>query len=316
MPSNVEKYKALGDLLEQLPVFYQPWWLDTVSNNWDVSLAGKKEQIEAVWPYSFEKIGFFKIVRNPLLTPYLGPYFLPPNIGLSNFKRLNREEELFEELWDQLPGYDSCSVDTHPSFKNFLLLRHKGLSNTNRITYHINLHQGLQQIMDQMQSSHRKRMQQASQIYSLNEGADYIPFLEKLHRETFSRKGKSYIYPEGFLNKLINRAYQHKQGSLMAAINEFGDVHACIFTLYDRHAMYLLLSATDTERAHKGAVCFLICEAIKRAQQLGLDIFDFEGSMDPGIEPFFRRFGGERAYFMSFEQHRSVLWKLKRRFLG
>lgn len=313
--SHVEEYRKMTDLHSRLPVFYQPWWLDTVCKKWDILLTQKDGQVTAVFPYRIEKVSFFQIIRNPLLTPYLGPYFID-NGEKSSFKKLNQEEQLFEELWQQLPAYDSCNIDTHPNFKNFLLLRHKGFSNTNRITYRIDLHRDETAIFNEIQSSHRKRIQQASQLYTIQEGTTLISSLESLHQQTFSRKGKGYIYPKGFLHKIVTDSYANAKGTLLAAVDADGAVHGTIFTAYDNEASYLLLSAADVAKSHKGVVCLLIWEAIKTAQKKGLRYFDFEGSMDAGIEPFFRRFGGERTFFTSFEHQKSRLWKLKRTLLG
>ncbi len=44
---------------------------------------------------------------------------------------------------------------------------------------------------------------------------------------------------------------------------------------------------------------------------MGLRTFDFEGSMDEGVERFFRTFGGERALYMVLHKNDSLLWKVK-----
>ena len=41
--------------------------------------------------------------------------------------------------------------------------------------------------------------------------------------------------------------------------------------------------------------------------------FDFEGSMDPGVEKFFRNFGGMRELYLVLRKNESLLWKLKER---
>ena len=38
-----------------LPIFYQPWWLDAVSKNWDVVVYKKSNQIFGVFPYEIKK---------------------------------------------------------------------------------------------------------------------------------------------------------------------------------------------------------------------------------------------------------------------
>jgi hypothetical protein len=75
--------------------------------------------------------------------------------------------------------------------------------------------------------------------------------------------------------------------------------------------MYLLVSAVDKRLQQTGAIAFLIWDALKFARQKGLKIFDFEGSMNKGIEEFFRCFGGNRVSYLHFQAHKSALWKLR-----
>jgi len=48
---------------------------------------------------------------------------------------------------------------------------------------------------------------------------------------------------------------------------------------------------TDNNK-HSGAGSATLWECIKKAKSLGLEKFDFEGSMNPKIEHYFRGFGG------------------------
>jgi len=286
-----------------------------VCKDWDIALTEKNKQITAVFPYSIEKKLGLKILRNPPLTPFLGPYILEGN-DLSYFKRLNREEQIFEELWQQLPAYDSFDILSTTNFDNFLLFQHKGFTSQCRITYHIELSQSEDQIFKNIQSSHRKRIEQATDLYTVEEGTKYIPNLIQLHEETFKRKGKDYHYSPTLIQQVIETCYAQQAGKLLVAKDADGNVMGSIFVAWDNDKAYLLLSAVDAAQAHKGTICLLIWKAILAAKNQGLKIFDFEGSIDPGIEPFFRRFGGERKNFFHFTDNKSKVWKLKKTLLG
>jgi lipid II:glycine glycyltransferase (peptidoglycan interpeptide bridge formation enzyme) len=54
----------------------------------------------------------------------------------------------------------------------------------------------------------------------------------------------------------------------------------------------------------------LLWHAILEAKRKGNQWFDFEGSMDPGVERFFRNFGARRELYMVLRKNRSLLWKL------
>ena len=52
--TNKSDYKTFCNQ-HDLPIFYQPWWLDVVSKNWDVVVYKKSNQIFGVFPYEMKK---------------------------------------------------------------------------------------------------------------------------------------------------------------------------------------------------------------------------------------------------------------------
>jgi hypothetical protein len=67
---------------------------------------------------------------------------------------------------------------------------------------------------------------------------------------------------------------------------------ATCFIVHDEQTAYYLLGGYDAQDRHHGAGALAVVEAIKFAQDLGLKTFDFEGSVMPAIERYFRGFGG------------------------
>jgi lipid II:glycine glycyltransferase (peptidoglycan interpeptide bridge formation enzyme) len=55
----------------------------------------------------------------------------------------------------------------------------------------------------------------------------------------------------------------------------------------------------------------LLWHCIKEAKARCNTYFDLEGSMDPGVERFFRGFGGNRELYLVLQKNDSLLWKLK-----
>ena len=48
---------------------------------------------------------------------------------------------------------------------------------------------------------------------------------------------------------------------------------------------------------------------------MGISQFDLEGSMDDGVERFFRNFGGDRVLYMVLMKNKSFIWRLKQMIL-
>lgn len=314
--SQKAKYLSLVSLQQTLPVFFQPWWLDIVSSNWDIALAEDNGMVQAVLPYCIDKKLGLTIIRNPLLTPYLGPYFIYPSENMEPAKKIAFEEKAFNQLWAQLPRWDSFDVEATTAFENFMLFQHKGFSNAGKITYEIDLSQPEDVIFAAMHNTHKNLIRQAEASHEVLNGATYSQRLIQLHQETFRRKNKNYPFGGGLIQKLITTSEAKDSGKVFAAKDNQGNISAGIFTVWDKRKMYLLLSAVDADKAHQGAARLLIWKAIQYAKAKGLMEFDFEGSMDPGIEAFFRRFGGTRKTYFCFTQHQSKLWKLKKALLG
>lgn len=312
--NNKAKYLSLPELQQQLPVFFQPWWLDIVSKHWDIALADDDGVITGVWPFSTDKKLGLKLMRNPQLTPYLGPLFFYPE-WLTTEQKVSFEQKTFQQLWQQIPRWDSFDLVANLSFTNDGFFTQKGLDVIHQITYELDLQQPEEQLFSAFHTNHRNLVKQAAQHNKIVEGITYLPKLLALHQETFSRKKKPYPFSAQTIESLVKESLKLEAGNLFATIDEKGNTTACIFTVSDKDKMYLLLSTVDLECAHQGAVRLLIWHAIKTARSKGLKIFDFEGSMDPGIEAFFRRFGGTRKTYLYASKNKSLLWKIKKTIL-
>ncbi|RYZ50909.1 MAG: GNAT family N-acetyltransferase [Sphingobacteriales bacterium] len=312
--SEQSRYRELAGQLS-LPVFFQPWWLDITSPGWDAVIVEEEGEVRAAWPYGTEQKAGFRIMRNPPMTPYLGPlFFLPPKEKV--FGRWNQEDAIFEAFWKKLPRWDFFEVLALPGYDNFLPFHQAGFSVTMRLTYHLNLSQPAETLLDNMKSGHRNHIRKAAKDLKIEDGLPLLPRFYTLNRATLERKGKKYFFDQQVFTELISTACARRSGLVQAALHPNGEVAAMVFTCYDEHTMYLLLSAANPDAIHNGAVALLIWDAILKAKEMGLKTFDFEGSMDKGIETFFRGFAGERKSYLSCTSQPSGIWKLKRALLG
>ena len=68
--------------------------------------------------------------------------------------------------------------------------------------------------------------------------------------------------------------------------------------MFYKQTSYLILNGIDIDNNIRGANALMIHESIKLLKSEGVEIFDFEGSMLPGVEQFYRRFGGKLVPYM------------------
>jgi lipid II:glycine glycyltransferase (peptidoglycan interpeptide bridge formation enzyme) len=108
--------------------------------------------------------------------------------------------------------------------------------------------------------------------------------------KTFSRQDKKLnIY---YLDKILFE-FSNENNSFAFAVFSKGIPISAVFCVYDRETAYYLMSGYDSANKHRGAGPLAIWESIKYAKLLGLNNFDFEGSMKKEIETYFREFGGK-----------------------
>jgi hypothetical protein len=119
--------------------------------------------------------------------------------------------------------------------------------------------------------------------------------------KTFARQEKSID------EKMVKRILYGFAESNPANCFSFGSFldGQCILAYFcihhDKEAFYLL-GGYDENKKHIGAGPLAMNACIEHAKKLGIEVFDFEGSMEPSIEKYFKEFGGEKKVYTCFER--------------
>ena len=110
-------------------------------------------------------------------------------------------------------------------------------------------------------------------------------------------KEQGFSYEQEVMTKLVDQAIN---GSGNVGVALLGDQQvACAVTIADKQQAYYFFGGIDRTIATQGALGFALMELMNLYRDQGLAIFDFEGSMIPAVENFFRGFGGRQVpYFM------------------
>ena len=95
------------------------------------------------------------------------------------------------------------------------------------------------------------------------------------------------------LIKTILFSFARPDNSYTFVVRSQGIPIAGAFVIHDARTAYYLLGGYHSESKHHGAGTLALFDAIRHARGLGLKTFDFEGSMIPAIERYFRGFGGK-----------------------
>lgn len=143
--------------------------------------------------------------------------------------------------------------------------------------------------------------------------ADEPELLEELwsyQKSTLEGKDVAMHFSVGQLKRLHAACAERGQTSLWAARKE-GKVQAIVWHVWDGERAYYLVGGKAPSSKSNNAMAALLWRAIEMSKGQGLMSFDFEGSMDSGVERFFRNFGANRSLYLVLKKNRSTIWKLK-----
>lgn len=130
--------------------------------------------------------------------------------------------------------------------------------------------------------------------------------------ELYAAIEKAYVdvrYPKRLFTKLVETAIDNGNGVILRARATDGSTAASVFLATDAEAAYYLTPAIDPAHKSDGANEWLTVQAIEYTLSRGM-IFDFEGSMIPGIASSFRHYGGTPSHytFGTIYSHKIFKW--------
>jgi hypothetical protein len=239
--------------------------------------------------YEEKKFGLH-IFRNPRFTPAIGPFLeikaKNPVAVMGTWKEaLSSMAEFIEGLSYSVVSFslDKSIVDTQP----FIWKKFKVIPG---YTYLLDLSKSIDDIWTEMSAERRNDMNKATRDGLIVKRVENFETAKSLVLKTFSRQ--KLAVKEYYLDKIL---FEFANDVNCFAFTTYKDDNpiAISFCVCDRKTAYYLLGGYDYERKHHGAGALATWEAIKYAHQLGLKYFDFEGSMVPQIERYFRGFGGK-----------------------
>ena len=283
--------------------------MDAVSDNWDVVIAKNGDSVSGIWPYNAERKLGVSLLRTPKLTPYQGPYIIYPK----DLKAANKdgfENDTVADLLKQLPDSKVWNLSCLPGFKQVGLLKQTGLDITTRQTFLIDLTQDEAVLLSNMKESLRRNIKAAETEFEIVSDTDAITALYAFQKHTLS--GKEVVQAHSLLDmQLLLRACLENNCTTLWVAQKGNEVQAIVWNVWDTVSSYYFMGAQKPANDNYRAMPALLWHCIKEAKKRGNTIFDLEGSMDPGVEKFFRSFGAKRELYLELRKNKSLLWRLK-----
>jgi hypothetical protein len=276
-------------------LFQEPWWLEAVAPGaWRSLEVARGTQVVARMPIVLQHKYGFTLIRQPPLTPTLGPW-----IDLSSasiVKRMAEEKRLLNDLIDQLPKWDYFQASFNHRVTNWLPFYWRGFKQTTRYTYILDDLSDKRRIWVGLEGNVRTRIQNAEKRLSIRTDLSIDDLLDVVEL-TFSRQGRKLPHSRELVRRIDGACTAHNARRLLFAQDSDGRIHAGLYLVTDADYAYVLLHGADPQLRNSGAQRLLLWEAIKLASEMNLK-FDFEGSMIEPIEQVFRGFGAVRVPYL------------------
>lgn len=226
-----------------------------------------------------------KTLTVPVFHPHCG-LFVSPLEG-SYTAVLSRKKKILAAIADFLKSRKESIVEiTFPvEWIDMQPLMWAGFHCTVKYTYRLNLKEAEIAYTSKLRNSIKKAEKEGVEL-GASESAENL-----FHCLNATSKRGGFAVNESGIQQILANAPEGKGQIREAVMND--KVLAAAYTLKDNHAMYYLFGGTSDVSSVQGALALAIHSGIEEARTGGLSVFDFEGSMIPGVERFFRSFGGE-----------------------
>ena len=308
--TNKDIYIKICGESSQVPLFEKPWWLDIVCGNWDVAIAKKGEHVTGAWPYPLEKKLGVGMIRTPMLTPYMGPLvFFPKDLKESNADGF--EHETVAELMKQIPDAKVWNLSLQPGMKQAGLFKKHKLEPKVQQTFLLELNEDEETLLQNMKDATRRNIRIAEGEVTVSNSPANLKDLYNFQKNTLEKKGGKVSFSYNYMERIMEACVANDATALWTAKDAKGEIQAIVWQVWDEERSYYFMGGQNPNTNSYRAMSLLLWHTIKEAKARGNKIFDLEGSMDEGVERFFRNFGGDRALYMILMKNTSLRWKLK-----
>jgi hypothetical protein len=267
---------------------------------------GNELQLRGIYADDGQLIGGFyylltrkfalKFIKLPPYSPHCGLFYKIPGSNPASVTTFRKEVIDLVSAYFLAQGASLCILafpQREQDMQGFIWKNFKVIPN---YTYQIDITKYLPEITGNFDSKNRNAIAKAAKS-NLEVHCNQLSTEELFDFFTSSLdKTGANIYSKE-LKAVLALAADNKQAFSYSAKHN-GNLVAAVYCLYDAKVCYYLLGGSSRQSGVTGSNNLLLQKAIEEAKNRGCEVFDFEGSMLPGVEKFFRGFGGElKPYF-------------------
>lgn len=240
-------------------------------------------------------------------------YLQGPLVGdLNSPLKKKIERKLYNVLLDQIKDINHIEIRVMSGHQDILPYHDKGFFCTLSQTYIISC--TLETYLNELNANKKRELRKLQSLVDSNSItiSNQVNVEEALDLLRATGKRSNYNIHEQAVENILTVSssdYLHQIGIFH---KEYGLISFGAFT-YDNKRCYNILNASLRleDPILKTINLLLIFEALKFSLDKGL-VFDFEGSMVPGVAHFYELMGGKSAPVYRFQKSRSIIYSLLR----
>ena len=253
----------------------------------------------------------FRYILQPQLTQFSGPHLCFP-ADMSERRRTDFEHNACKLLVDKLEELHLAYFFQRfaPTVTDWLPFYWRGYRQTTRYTYRIDDITDPERVFESFDRTkeRQRRIRRIIDNYSVDTAVDSGTFI-KLHADYWQSRGQKDLLSKELMRRVIDTSVARNQGLAIGLRNADGMLVAAWFAVFDGNCAHALLSAKAPGEQSADVSALLVWRMIE-ALSGRTKAFDFEGSMEPSLEYFYRSFGARQVPLMEVSRVNNPIFPL------
>lgn len=300
-------HPAYRAALPGLGLFVQPHWLQLFDGKAELYGISKGDALLAVHHvYRYAPSLGEGWINTPMAPHCAFAMLQPTRPGYAGQSELKRVLRTMADAMASRPPHHLLHIALPPKVADVQPFLWKKMHIMPRYTYLLHVQAHDSDLMAAMSAERRKNIRDAYKAgYALLQNEQLLTAVQ-LATDTLTRQGET---PHA---ALLQRLVQHAGSGwchVLIAQHQGEPRAAAIIGTQGGEAYYLAGGHLPQDSL---AASWLLWEAIKMAREAGCNTFDFMGSMQPGIEQFFRAFGGSLTPYFAISRGTTVYNVMKK----
>ncbi len=300
------RWDAFMEASPQGSLFVRHRYASQAAPGWQAAILANGDTWVAAMPFFPTTKRGISLQLQPPFCQCWGICFAPMD-GQPMAAQWSLKKQYTEAFLPVLKAPQWLQVNFAPEFDYLFPLKIAGFAVSPRITYRIALEQPLENITREYASTLVRQLRKAEKqalVFVPDEPEKLIVSYGSQLESGRTLLGGA-VTRKARWEKLVRELAAAGDAAIFSVRNPEGETLTTGWFGKHGHKVYYLGGAATGEM-HSHASPFLLASAIAHYREAGFSIFDFEGSMLPGVERFFRQFGGTPVTY--FEVMRKRKW--------